>query len=279
MSERARVGNVEIMAFVDIGPNSRQTSQVFPDVPTEKWNEYKHTLNEDGDLPFQMGFFALRVDGKTIIVDTGLGKGPHEAMGGISGQALNNLEKSGIAATDVDSVLITHLHGDHVGWNITRDGDEIRPTFPNAKYFVPKGDWEHFNQADVLPNSPHMPASVLPLQDLGVLEIVDDNFSLTPEITTLGTPGHTPGHQSTLINSGGEKALIAGDAFHTVAQLEETDWNVGFDVNKPLAAKTRGALMDRLESEGFTVAAGHMVLGSNIGKVIRLDGKRSWQVI
>ena len=93
MSERARVGNVEILAFVDIGPNSRQSCQVFPDVPSEKWNEYKHTLNDDGDIPFQMGFFALRVDGKTIIVDTGLGKGPHEAMGGISGQALNNLEK------------------------------------------------------------------------------------------------------------------------------------------------------------------------------------------
>lgn len=279
MSERATIGNVEILAFVDIGPTSRPTSAVFPDVPTENWDAYKNTLNEDGDLPFQMGFFALRADGKTIIVDTGLGKGPHEAMGGISGQALNNLEKAGIRPEDVDSVLITHLHGDHVGWNITRDGDKVSATFPNAKYFVPKADWDHFNKEDVLSNSPHMPANVLPLQELGVLEIVDDNFSLTPEITTLGTPGHTPGHQSTLISSGGEKALIAGDAFHTVAQLQETDWNVGFDVDKPLAAKTRGALMQRLESEGFTVAAGHMVLGSNIGKVIRLDGKRSWQVI
>ena len=102
MSERATIGNVEIMAFVDIGPTTRPTSGVFPDVPAEKWDEYKDTLNEDGDLPFQMGFFVLRADGKIIVVDTGLGKGPHEAMGGISGQALNNLQKAGIRPEDVE---------------------------------------------------------------------------------------------------------------------------------------------------------------------------------
>ena len=279
MTDRAQIGNVEIIAFVDIGPTTRPTNQVFPDVPSSEWDNYKNTLTDSGELPFQMGFFALRSNGQTIVVDTGLGKGPHEAMGGITGQALENLKKAGIRVEDVNSVLITHLHGDHVGWNVTWEGNSSKPTFPNAKYYVPQGDWDYFNQKDVLENSPHMKANVLPLQDAGVLEVIQDGFALTPEITTLGTPGHTPGHQSTLINSGNQKAIVTGDAFHAVAQLQETDWNVGFDVDKPTAAKTRGSLMKRLEDENFTIAAGHMVLGSNIGKIINVDGKRSWQVL
>ena len=107
MTDRAQIGNVEILAFVDIGPTTRPTNQVFPDVPSSEWDNYKNTLTDSGELPFQMGFFALRSNGQTIVVDTGLGKGPHEAMGGITGQALENLKKAGIRVEDVNSVLIT----------------------------------------------------------------------------------------------------------------------------------------------------------------------------
>ena len=279
MSDRVKVGNVEILAFVDIGPNSRDPSQVFPDVPADAWGPYRHTLNPEGQLPFQMGFFALRSDGKTIIVDTGLGAGPHQQMGGITGQALANLAKAGITPEDVDIVFITHLHGDHVGWNITWDGDTPRATFPRATYYAPQGDWDHFTKPEVLENSPHMKANVLPLQQLGALELIGDGFAVTPEVSTFLTPGHTPGHHSALITSNGERGVIAGDVFHTVAQTQETGWNVGFDVDKPMAARTRESFMARMEAEGFTVAAGHMVVGSNIGHVVRLEGKRTWQVI
>lgn len=279
MSDKASIGNVEILAFVDIGPNPRDPAMVFPDVPAEAWEPYRDTMTPDGQLPFQMGFFALRAGGQTIVVDTGLGRGPHQQMGGITGKLEDQLKGAGIGLSDVNAVLITHLHGDHVGWNVTWDGETPKATFPNAKYYIPQGDWDHFNKPEVLENSPHMKANVLPLQNLGATELVPDGFALTPEITTLVTPGHTPGHQCILINSGGEKGILTGDAFHTVAQTQETDWNVGFDVDKPLAAQTRGSLMQRLEDEGMTVAAGHMVVGSNIGKVVRVEGKRTWQVI
>ena len=279
MSDRITVGNVEILAFVDIGPAPRDPAMVFPDVPADAWGAYKDTMTPDGLLPFQMGFFALRSGGQTMLVDTGLGRGPHEAMGGIGGKLMDQLSGEGISADDISRVLITHLHGDHVGWNVTWDGDTARATFPNATYSVPQGDWDHFMSAEVLVNSPHMEANVIPLQAMNAMQLVGDNEAITDEITTFVTPGHTPGHQSFLISSGGERAIIIGDAFHTAAQLTETSWNVGFDVNKPLAAETRSSLVQRIEDEGLTVASGHMPVGSNIGRVIRLEGKRSWQVL
>ena len=279
MSDRIKIGNVEILAFVDIGPAPRDKSMLFPDVTEEDWAPYAHTLTPDGLLPFQMGFFALKAGDETIIVDTGLGRGPFEMMGGIGGQLMDQLAGAGIGAGDVTRVVLTHLHGDHVGWNVTWDGDTPAATFPRATYVVPQGDWDYFTSAEVLPNSPHMEQNVIPLQDLNAMQLVGDADAITTEITTLVTPGHTPGHQCILINSGGERAILTGDAFSTVAQTQETTWNVGFDVDKPQAAATRASLMQRLEDEALTVAAGHMPVGANIGRVIRLEGKRTWQVL
>ena len=105
--------------------------------------------------------------------------------------------------------------------------------------------------AEVLVNSPHMEANVIPLQAMNAMQLVGDNEAITDEITTFVTPGHTPGHQSFLISSGGERAIIIGDAFHTAAQLTETSWNVGFDVNKPLAAETRSSLVQTHRGRRF----------------------------
>ena len=192
MSDRITVGNVEILAFVDIGPAPRDPAMVFPDVPADAWGAYKDTMTPDGLLPFQMGFFALRSGGQTMLVDTGLGRGPHEAMGGIGGKLMDQISGEGIDAEDISRVLITHLHGDHVGWNITWDGDTARATFPNATYSVPQGDWDHFMSAEVLVNSPHMEANVIPLQAMNAMQLVGDNEAITDEITTFVTPGHTP---------------------------------------------------------------------------------------
>ena len=153
MTDRITVGNVEILAFVDIGPAPRDPAMVFPDVPAASWDAYKDTMTPDGLLPFQMGFFAVRSGGQTMLVDTGLGQGPFEAMGGIGGQLMDQLSGAGINPDEISRVLITHLHGDHVGWNVTWDGDAARATFPNATYSVPQGDWDYFTSADVLPNS------------------------------------------------------------------------------------------------------------------------------
>ncbi len=281
MGERVRIGNVEIIGLFDLPGGLRDVSTMFPDVPASAWDTYRDELEAPGQIRAQMGFFALRSpSGQVAVVDTGLGPGPFEQMGGARGQLMSNLNAAGIRAEDVDVVFLTHLHGDHVGWNVTWESPE-KPvaTFPRAKYYVSQADWDYFNGPDVLPNSPHVPANVEPLQGLGALELVGDGQVITSEITTFASPGHTPGHMSALVTSNGERALIAGDLFHTSIQTQETGWNVGFDVDKPSAAQTRESVMARMEAEGFTVAAGHMPHGANIGKVVRLEGRRTWQVL
>ena len=105
---------------------------------------------------------------------------------------------------------------------------------------------------------------------------MEGEHSLTRELTTLPTPGHTPGHMSILITSQGERALILGDVAHNPAQVEETDWVSRADMDPELTRQTRRALMERLEREQTVVASGHFP-APGFGRIVRLEGRRYWQ--
>ncbi len=281
MAERAKVGKVEILAFVDVAPPPFKPNQFYPDVPLSAWEPYKKEhLDENGNFRTNFGFFALRCPSGIVLVDTGLGPGPHGWINGARGQLMERLQGAGIRPEDVKGVVITHFHSDHTGWTLTYQGERPRATFPRARYYLPKGDWDYFTRPDILSQSPEeVKTKVLPLKELGVMELVGDGYSITPELTVLATPGHTPGHISVLISSQGEKGMVVGDVFHGTIQVTEPGWCAGFDMDKPLARQTRLAILDRLEKEGMTVAAGHLPLGRNIGKVVTLQGRRYWKAL
>ena len=109
----------------------------------------------------------------------------------------------------------------------------------------------------MLPTAPHVSQSVIPLDDLGLVEFIDDGHSVTDEITTLETPGHTPGHQVILVSSGGERAAIVGDLIHNPVQIHEPDWCAFVDTSPEDTRRSRRAFMDRAEGEEMIVAAGH----------------------
>ena len=111
---------------------------------------------------------------------------------------------------DVSAVVHTHLHADHVGWNVDLSGDTPIPNFPNARYYAPSLDWHHFTHPDVLETAPQVKENVIPLHEMGLLELIEGEHAVTEEITTLPAPGHTPGHQVIAVTSGGETALISG---------------------------------------------------------------------
>ncbi|MBI4307438.1 MAG: MBL fold metallo-hydrolase [Chloroflexi bacterium] len=275
MADRATIGNVQIAVFVDVAPPPFETSRFFPDAAPDSWASYKQWLDQDGKFRTNFCFFLLRSSGRTILVDTGLGPGPHERFGGATGQLMAKLSAEGVKPEDVSAVVITHLHGDHVGWNtITQQGGTPRPTFPKARYYIPKGDWEHFSKS----NPGYAPlAQVTPLAQKGVAEFVEGDFAVTPELTMLSTPGHTPGHLSVLISSAGQKGIIVGDLYHNPVQVTELDWCAGADMNKDDARKSRKAATQRMVNENMTVAAPHFWYPSNIGKVVRLSGKTVWK--
>jgi glyoxylase-like metal-dependent hydrolase (beta-lactamase superfamily II) len=139
-------------------------------------------------------------------------------------------------------------------------------------------DWEVCHQPAVRDRFRNAPTCVWPLADLGLLELMHGEHTLTRDLTALPTPGHTPGHMSILIASQGERALILGDAAHNPAQLQETDWLSRADMDPELTRQTRRTLVERLEREEIVVAAGHFP-APGFGKVMRSQGRRHWQVL
>jgi glyoxylase-like metal-dependent hydrolase (beta-lactamase superfamily II) len=137
-------------------------------------------------------------------------------------------------------------------------------------------DWEACHRLEVRERFPNAPTCVWPLEELGLLELMQGEHALTSELTALPTPGHTPGHMSILISSQGERALILGDAVHHPAQLQEPDWVSRADMDPDQARVTRRALLDRLESEETLIAAGHFP-APGFGNLVRLNGRRYWQ--
>ena len=289
MADKVTVGNVEITAVLDMVPLPRDPSAMFPDVPAGDWAGHADAL-EGGRLQLYYGVFLVRSQGITILVDTGLGPGPHPNQGNVKGELFDNLRDILIPADrrnntnvgpsdEVNVVVHTHLHGDHVGWNLRWSGGMPAPYFRRARYLVPRLDWDHFTQPHVLEASPYIKTQVLPLQRLRKMELIEGEHNITDEVSTLPTPGHTPGHQVILITSQGEKAMIAGDVLHSKVQVQEPGWCAGVDINKDQSLQSREALLDRAEREDYVVAAGHFHPKDHIGKVVRLEGRRYWQAL
>ena len=286
-SYTTRVGNAEIVALSD-GRIRFAPSDFFPTISVESWEPYRADLTPQGDMIMNLGCFAIRSEGKTILIDTGLGSESAHLEALEHGALPADMRAKGVGADDVDIVGITHLHVDHVGWNFLYDEqdsggdgganqDAGAPTFPNARYWVSNADWRVFTRG-ALGRREYVAKQVKPLQERGVLELFDGERRLTSEVSTLPTPGHTPGHTSFLIASQGERAVITGDAIHARAQAQETHWSPRADSKPDLSAQTRQALLERIERDNAMLISGHFP-APGFGALVRMDGKRYWQAL
>lgn len=271
-----RVGNVEITHLSD-GMLEFDLCNFFPTIPEPEWEPYEAHLH-DHKVRFNLGSYLIRSDGRTILVDTGLGPKPSDTPDVPWGRLLHDFAAHGVRPDEIDMVVMTHLHRDHVGWNLTRTDGKYVPTFKKAKYWMTRKDWDTSHQPDVQPTRfPNAPSCVWPLEELGLIEFMRDEHPITKDLTAVPTPGHTPGHVSILITSNGERALVLGDAAHSPVQLiDQPDWVSRADMDPDLTRQTRRALADRLERENILVAAGHFE-APGFGRVVRLEGRRYWQ--
>ena len=274
------VGDYEISVVDDHIGYRRNPADVFVDVSTEEWDPHRdYALAPEGYWEAQWrGHLIRRVDGtgENILVDTGAGPGPYE-HGPPEGDLLKNLETFGVSAANIDNVVTTHCHWDHIGWNIRSDEDGVRPTFPNARYHIARNDWNFYsNPAN---RNDDFDALVAPLENTGQLNLVVGNHQMMDGVSLLPTNGHTPGHQCVLVQSGGQTAVLTGDLFHNVAQIREQHWCPVFDWRQDLSTAARRWLLWRALSEGWIVVSGHLPTGMSIGQVIDEDGKPTWKPI
>ena len=155
-------------------------------------------------------------------------------------------------------VVMTHLHRDHVGWNLLAQGDRHVPTFPNARYWMSATDWEACRQPDVQPvRFPNAPDCVWPLSELGLVELMRGEHTLTRDLTAVPTPGHTPGHTLHVVHDHGDRVLLFGDAMYCPHQMSNTDWAAASDVDPPLANRTLERFVCDLEKNGGAALGCH----------------------
>ena len=278
-----KVGGVEIVALSDMNlPFPMPLTQLFPTAPAEAWEPYKQLYPdafEQDHMLIEIGCYLVRSEGQTILIDTGYGEGPIEAIGGRKGELMDDLAAKGITPEEVNTVFLSHLHSDHVGWNVVERDGRLEAAFPNARYVAHQADLDHFRRPDIQAAStfPFMERCMESIAGMGLLDTLTGDADLTGEVRALHTPGHTPGHMSILVSSQGEEALIQGDVLVHPAQVTEDDWNCHFDHDWPVSTETRRKMLEDAEAKGTPVVSCHFP-APGFGTVVRREGRRYWQV-
>jgi len=227
----------------------------FPGTTCADWDAHRDLLDANGWLVVSVGSFLIRSDAGVTLVDLGLGEAHFEVPAVATydgGQLLTNLRAEGLSPADVDLVLFTHLHRDHVGWTSNETSDL---TFANARHVVDQKEWKYWQSRND-PVGPDTRKVLMPLTP--AIEFFTAE-SPAPGIHALSTPGHTPGHTSFLITDSAtdESLLILGDAIHSRAQLDNLEWTFRSDYDPHLAAGHRAGLLHHRSEKEPTIADGH----------------------
>lgn len=262
--QRVMVGNVEVVALVDM-EDAYPADSVYADAGGAL-DGYRDLLDAAGNVVLSFSSFVLRADGRTVLVDTG--NGPEA-----EGKLMEELRQAGIAPGDIDTVVFTHLHGDHTGWNLLRETGG--PRFPSARYLVPRGDWEHYGAQTPPPDS--FTRDVAPIEGLGALQLIEGEHTISPSLVTLHTPGHTPGHMTVVVSSEGQEAYVLGDAFLSPVDVAEPDWVTSWDWAAEPVRSTRRMLIERIGAKDSLVAGSHLT-PPGLGRFVMTERRRTFEV-
>ncbi|MFI6260779.1 MBL fold metallo-hydrolase [Micromonospora sp. NPDC051006] len=242
------LGSITVTALTDgEGAFFQPRAAAFPHATAAHWREADRrdpgSVTDDGQWWLRFRSFAIRAgDGPVTLVDAGIGPAdaPAASWAPVPGRLPAELAAAGIDPADVDTVVLTHLHSDHIGWAVT--GTPGRPYFPNASYLLQRAE---LDAAESL--NPGLPAGlVAPLRAAGQLRVVDGETALTPAVRLLPTPGHTPGHQSVLLDAADERLLFTGDLLVHAVQLVDPDLAYAHEEDPTTARKSRTTLLGTL---------------------------------
>jgi glyoxylase-like metal-dependent hydrolase (beta-lactamase superfamily II) len=229
-----------------------------------------------------MSIHALVVEtpDRRIIVDTCLGNDKENrripTWNNLQGPFLADLAAAGFPRESIDTVLCTHLHVDHVGWNtMLVDGPNgtrtWRPTFPRARYLMGRVEFAHWQgQHDRDDMAAVFADSVAPIHAAGLADLVETDHRICDEVSLVPTLGHTPGHASVHIQSEGEEALITGDFMHHPCQIARPHWSSLADSNPDEARRTRERMLGDLADRPVLIIGTHFA-GVTAGHIVR-DG-------
>jgi glyoxylase-like metal-dependent hydrolase (beta-lactamase superfamily II) len=219
-----------------------------------------HFVDDDGNLVLSIHALGVTVGDRKIVVDTCIGNDRRiPGMEALTLQTpfLDDLAAAGFSREEVDTVVCTHLHFDHVGWNTMLVDGAWVPTFPNARYLLCRDEWAHWSEEGAVGYAATLDDAVRPVVDAGLADLVAPDHRVADEIRLELTPGHTPGHVAVHVESGGEHALITGDLAHHPVQFAEPDWFADPDTDRAQSSATRRRLLDEYAGSDVLVIGTH----------------------
>jgi glyoxylase-like metal-dependent hydrolase (beta-lactamase superfamily II) len=237
---------------------------------------YPNFVDEEDRMRLSIHALLVEAPGLRLVVDTCVGN--DKVRPGLIGKKplstnfLQQMGGLGWTRESVDTVVCTHLHVDHVGWNTMLENGKWVPTFPKARYLMGRTELAHWQgEKDDNDTQEILADSVQPILDAGLAELVDMDHRLSPEIRLTPTPGHTPGHVSVMIESEGQTAVITGDMTHHPCQMAHPDWSPPFDSDPKAAATMRRRMFAQWADQPILVIGTHYA-GPTAGHV-KTDGE------
>jgi glyoxylase-like metal-dependent hydrolase (beta-lactamase superfamily II) len=274
--DKRRIGQAVLHRIEEWQGGFAPPSRMFIGYTDARWQPHEPELVPDyhqADTGLIYGFlqsWLLDTGSERILFDTGAGNDKDRPglplFGGMNTDFLDRMAAAGYQPGDIDTVVCSHLHIDHVGWNTQLVDGQWRATFPNARYILPAGDRAFWDPADSsaepsatgkFVNSGVYEDSVQPLLDESRAVWADDGFEVAPGISLFAVPGHTPGHLAMRVESDGERALFVGDVLHHPIQIYEPDWNSQFCEFSDDARTSRRAVLTEAADTGALLVPAH----------------------
>lgn len=287
--DRLSLGDVHIHRIeewqgVFLSPQQLFTGFDEADYARVKTQVPEGTLDTGNDeIHARLQSWVVEINGMKVLIDTGAGN--HKERPGIPlfGQLetpfIERLAAAGFAPEDIDMVICTHLHVDHVGWNTKLEGDAWVPAFPRARYIFSAADAEYWNPENrskfpekigEAVNEGFFDDSVRPILERGMAELVSGRAEVAPGIVLDPAPGHTPGSMTITVAGRDDSAVFVGDILHHPLQVLQPQWNSIFCEDQEQARVTRRAVLSRVADMGAVMIPAHFA-GEHMVRVTRTD--------
>lgn len=273
MSTSFVLGDAEITKVLEWSGPFAPGTDLLPGAGEEIWEENADWLAPDfwdpatGLAVATLQTWVVRTGGRTVLVDTGVGNGrerPSRPMfHHLRTDFLDRLARAGVRPEDVDTVVNTHVHGDHVGWNTREENGSWVPTFPNAQYVVPAADDFHFGPRNGYAGGARpddrllYEDSIAPVHRSGQVVLWEGRREIGDGLTLEAAPGHTPGSSVLRLASGSDRAVFVGDLLHTPVQILQPSCSSCLCDDPREAAVSRRRILERAVDERELVIPAH----------------------
>ena len=276
-TKRWTIGRATITALVEAETPGIPPQLFFPtatndDVRSVEWlADESGIADPSGAITFRVQAFVVEMNGRTVLVDPCVGNGKQRSLpfwNDLATPWLDRFHAAGFTEDDIDTVVHTHLHEDHLGWDTQRVGDMWTPTFKRARHVYVGNELDWAATEERRQGQDPYADSIEPIVTAGLADVVEADADLGDGFRLLSTPGHTPGHVSMTIDCGGDGLVVSGDLMHHQFQCADANVAEIGDWDIPMAARTRHDFLDMCCAKGSVVAGTHFAVAP-LGRVER----------